>query len=550
MIMLVVTGINGQKELLTDYKDVRRKRRVNGEHSLSFFQYNTPNVSHAYNLLDKRAKIEDKYGDEYIILGISKTGHNGKSISCLHIFFDDFMKYQYGKLDGYTNFKQCMDFIFKDSGWKYINQGAFEATRFENFGRDSRLSLLQTALNRYKAEFSIDNKNKTITFKNQIGKETDAQFRYGHNLKTFGEETNMNNFATYIRGYGSKEIPSNKPDEQPTKEEFMVEYTSPLAKVYGIIDQKPVEDERYNSKETMLQRLKEEINDTPETKFNVTIANLIENGLPLHEFNYGDYVYMFYEDAGISIKIRIVDMVDDPTDKTFSPVVELSSFKELKTMSHIMAQFQQTQRQVQQLMDDGGNLTLSLKRLYRNSNHFSDHTGDWYISPDDPNAYVHIGAGGLDCHRGLIRVEREDGYAIIIGGVLQHGFDINGHEPPYTEVDRASWWWVMDKADRLYNCQYYTFEHKSRYLNVLIGQLAEEGTACEVAILDGDGNTVLARNVSNNTNQNDPIAVYGHRFEIDLGVPTGEERSVYIRMRPTVEGKRAYCRKIRMWLDR
>ncbi|MGG3115293.1 phage tail protein [Bacillus paranthracis] len=539
--MLVVKGINNQEEMLTDYKEVKRKRRVNGEHSLSFYLLNTPNVAHAYNLVDERAIIKDKHGDEYVILGVNKRGHYGKSVTAVHIFFDDMMDWQYNLYNGYANFKQCMDFIFNGTGWKYINQGAFAVTTFENFGDDTRSSLLQKALNRYDAEMQIDNKTKTITFKNQIGAETDAQFRYGHNLKTFEEDTDMANFATYIRGYG----------KDAADKEFMVEYESPMAKAYGRIHQKPIRDERYKTKETLLEACKKEINDVPDTRFKISIVNLIANGLsPLHKFNYGDYVYMFYEKADVKIKIRVIEIEDDPTDQTKSPIIELSTFKELKTMSAIQAQFQQTQKQIQQLLDDGGNLSLYLKRLYRNSNHYSDHTGDWYISPDDPNAYVHIGAGGLDVHRGLVRVEREDGYATIIGGILQHGFDINGHEPPFTAVNVEGWWWVTDKSDEHYNCQYYTFEHKSRYLNVLIGQLATEGASCEVAIMAGDGNTFLAKYASNNTDSKSPIAVYGKLYEIDLGVPTGESMSVYIRLRSTVEGKKAYCRKIRMWLDR
>lgn len=539
--MLVVKGMNNQEEMLTDYKEVKRKRRVNGEHSLSFYLLNTPNVAHAYNLVDERAIIKDKFGDEYVILGVNKRGHYGKSVTAVHIFFDNMMDWQYNLYNGYANFKQCMDFIFNGTGWTYINQGAFAVTTFENFGDDTRSSLLQKALNRYGAEMQIDNKTKTVTFKNQIGAETDAQFRYGHNLKTFEEDTDMANFATYIRGYG-KDTAGN---------EFMVEYESPMAKVYGRIHQKPIRDERYKTKETLLEACKKEINDVPDTRFKISIVNLIANGLsPLHKFNYGDYVYMFYEKADVKIKIRVIEIEDDPTDQTKSPIIELSTFKELKTMSAIQAQFQQTQKQVQQLLDDGGNLSLYLKRLYRNSNHFSDNTGDWYISPDDPNAYVHIGAGGLDVHRGLVRVEREDGYATIIGGILQHGFDINGHEPPFTAVNVESWWWVTDKSDEHYDCQYYTFEHKSRYLNVLIGQLATEGASCEVAIMAGDGNTFLAKYASNNTDSKSPIATYGKLYEIDLGVPTGEEMSVYIRLRSTVEGKKAYCRKIRMWLDR
>lgn len=538
--MLVVKGINNQEEMLTDYKEVKRKRRVNGGHSLSFYLLNTPNVAHAYNLVDKRAKIIDKTNDEYVALGINKRGHFGKAITAPHIFFDDMMDWQYNLYNGYANFKQCMDFIFNGSGWTYINQGAFATTRFENFGDDTRLSLLQKALNRYEAEMKIDNKTKTITFKNQIGTETEAQFRYGHNLKTFEEYTDMTNFATYIRGYG-KDSAGN---------EFMVEYESPMASVYGRIHQKPIRDERFTTRETLLEACKKTINDIPDTRFKVSIANLIENGLsPLHKFDIGDYVYMFYEKADVKIKIRVIEIEDDPTDPTKSPIVELSTFKELKTMTAIQAQFQQTQKQVQQLLDDGGNLSLALKRLYRNSNHFSDHTGDWYISPDDPNAYVHIGAGGLDVHRGLVRVEREDGFATIIGGAIQYGFDIAGHYPPFRGINVVEdGWWLTSTHDTLDSCQFYTFEHKTRYVKLKAQIFTEAGGEVELAMVSSDsGQQIMSKISSTQTSpppQNDDVELV-----YDLGVPNGELKSFYLRMRNKVAGKKAYVRIFRVWLE-
>ncbi len=538
--MLVVQGLNGRSEMLTDYKEVKRKRRVNGEHSLSFYLLNTPNVAHAYNLVDERAIIKDKFGDEYVILGVNKRGHYGKSVTAVHIFFDNMMDWQYDLYNGSANFKQCMDFIFNGTSWKYINQGAFATTTFENFGDDTRSSLLQKALNRYGAEMQIDNKTKTVTFKNQIGVETDAQFRYGHNLKTFEEDTDMANFATYIRGYG-KDAAGN---------EFMVEYESPMAKVYGRIHQKPIRDERYKTKETLLEACKKEINDVPDTRFKISIVNLIANGLsPLHKFNYGDYVYMFYEKADVKVKIRVIEIEDDPTDQTKSPIIELSTFKELKTMSAIQAQFQQTQKQVQQLLDDGGNLNLALKRLYRNSNHFSDNTGDWYISPDDPNAYVHIGAGGLDVHRGLIRVERDDGFATIIGGAIQYGFDIAGHYPPYRGINVVEdGWWLTSTHDVLDSCQFYTFEHKTRYVKLKAQIFTEEGGEVEIAMVSSDsGQQIMSIASSKQTSapsQNDDVdLVY------DLGVPNGELKSFYFRMRNKVKGKKAYARVFRVWLE-
>ncbi|MEK3997915.1 phage tail protein [Bacillus sp. FSL K6-2822] len=538
--MLVVKGINNQEEMLTDYKEVKRKRRVNGEHSLSFYLLNTPNVAHAYNLVDERAIIKDKFGDEYVILGVNKRGHYGKSVTAVHIFFDDMMDWQYSLYNGSATFKQCMDFIFNGTGWKYINQGAFAVTKFENFGDDTRSSLLQKALNRYGAEIQIDNKTKTVTFKNQIGVETDAQFRYGHNLKTFEEDTDMANFATYIRGYG----------KDASEKEFMVEYESPMAKVYGRIHQKPIRDERYKTKEPLLEACKKEINDVPDTRFKISIVNLIANGLsPLHKFNYGDYVYMFYEKADVKIKIRVIEIEDDPTDQTKSPILELSTFKELKTMSAIQAQFQQTQKQVQQLLDDSGNLNLALKRLYMNTQVYSDHTGMWMVDPDNPNRYVHHGAGGSDYHGGMIRVERPDGYATIIDGYLQYGFDIAGHYPPYRGINiTEDGWWLTSTHDFLDNCQFYTFEHKTRYVKLKAQIFTEAGGEAHIAMVSSDGSQQIMSQASS-TQTSPPVQNDDVELSYDLGVPNGELKSFYLRMRNKVAGKKAYARIFRVWLE-
>lgn len=539
--MLLVTGLNGKTERLVDYKNVRRKWRVNGEHSLSFLLFNTERVQHAYDLVSERSKITDKYGDEYIIRGISEDGHWSKQITAMHIFFDQFSTdHQYNLLNGYTNFNQCMDFIFNGTGWNWVNQGAFAATEFQNFGDKKRLVLLQTALNRYEAELEINNKTKTITFKNQIGKQTDAQFRYGYNLKTFNKDIDMNSFFTIIRGYG----------KDSNEKEIMVEYKSPMLQQFGPLVQDPIRDERFKSTDALMNACKNTISDIPDIKFKVSVANLIENGLPAQNYNYGDYVYMLYEKANIAVSIRIIEKEDDPTDDTVAPVVELSTFKQLKSMSAIQAQFQQTQSLVKQLMDDGGNLSLALKRLYMNTETFADNTGVWYIDPNDKNRYVHIGAGGLDVHRGLIRVERDDGFATIIGGAIQYGFDIAGHYPPYRGINVVEdGWWLTSTHDVLDSCQFYTFEHKTRYVKLKAQIFTEAGGEVELAMVSSDsGQQIMSKISSTQTSpppQNDDV-----ELSYDLGVPNGELKSFYLRMRNKVKGKKAYARIFRVWLEK
>ncbi|PHF80283.1 hypothetical protein COI63_35810, partial [Bacillus toyonensis] len=62
----------------------------------------------------------------------------------------------------------------------------FYAEDFQNFGKENRLALLKKILERYKAEISIH--GNLASFKEKIGEDTDFQFRYNFNIKTFERE--------------------------------------------------------------------------------------------------------------------------------------------------------------------------------------------------------------------------------------------------------------------------------------------------------------------------------------------------------------------------
>lgn len=518
---LVVTGINGQTERLVGHTNVRRKWRVNGDHSLSFDLLNVEEGKHSYFLADKRAKITDRFGDEYIIRSISKPGHRKKSLQAIHIFLDDLLQtMQHGVLNGYTNFVQAITFVFQNTGWTWINQGAFASTRFENFGKKNSLALFQEVLNRYQAEFQIDNKNKQIIFKNEIGNYTEAQFRHGHNLITFNEDTDMNNFSTVIRGTG----------KAPDGSDIVVDYRSPMADVYGELPQDPFEDDRFNSVESVTDECKVRINDVPDTKFGVSVANLIENGLKLHNYDYGDYVYMLYEQADVKVRIRIVEMTDDPTNEKISPVVELSTFKQLKTMAAIQAQFQQTQKQVKDLMDENGNLSMRLKKLYANTNVFTDHTGMWMIDPDDPNRYAHHGSGGSDYHRGMLRVERPDGAAWIQDGISRNNLVIQPTHTPFLGENvtvRNRYARTTVQTWEFYGA--YDANHEGRYMRVAgYGQVSLGDLGIAVESYGGEVSFYQVMTVPHA-----PGDTEGKYFEmiIDLGVPTYAEMHFYVKFR-------------------
>lgn len=513
-----------------------RKRRVNGEYSLSFVCIKTERNEHSFPLVQDESVIEYD-GQKYRVKKIreyTKGSTAIKEIQAHHTFFDIIDDYQYNTLTGTINIVQALNHVFSVTDWTWVNQGAFNSVEFENFGDKNALELFQIILERYGAEFGITGPNQ-ITLKNQIGTLRDAQFRYRHNIKTIYKDIDSTNVSTYIKGFGKG---------------IEAEYTSPNVSAYGIRHAPPVRDERFTTLLGLQEHLQKVLVDIPNIVIELEVVELKEQGISIHEYDLGDTIFLIHEDLGIDATVRILEYTDYP-ESFKSPSVVLANFK--KSMAKVMTSFAQTSKTVKQLTDADGNLSLALKRLYRNTDHYSDHTGDWYISPDDPNAYVHIGAGGLDIHRGLARIERDDGYAIIIGGKANWDFDIQGHNPPYTEGPIETYYFFWRTKNLYYAaCNFYSYRHVARYLKIEMAVGVESGAQGKVLIMDRDGVTQIWQlSHTNWIGDNGEISNLGETViaTVDLGVPTGDLKSFYVQLATSDSTKFAYARVIRAWLE-
>ncbi len=519
--------------MLTDYKIIQRKRVVNGEFTLSFFVFQTERNKHSFPLVEEESVVEYD-GQEFRIKKVREytKGHTPvKEVTAPHVFFDIIDDYQYETISGSINIVQALNHVFSVTDWTWVNHGAFNSVEFENFGDGTALELFKTILDRYGAEYEITGPRE-VTLKNQIGAFRDAQFRYKHNIKTLYKDIDSSNVSTYIKGFGK---------------DITVEYTSPNASVYGIRHAPPVKDERFTNVTSLKEHLKKILNDTPNIVIDIEVIELKKQGIPVHEYDLGDTIFLIHEGLGIDATVRILEYTDYP-ESYKSPSIVLANYK--PSMTKVLTSFQQTSKTLKQLTDDDGNLTLKLKRLYRNSDHYSDHTGDWYISPEDPNAYVHIGAGGIDVHRGLIRVERDDGYPVIIGGALQNEFGIMPHNPPFrnSEISINGWWWSnSDTTHKI--CEAYMFKHDSRYLKMIVGMLSPSGNNIGFEVVNWGPGTVLAQKITNHSDPNSGIAYYGEILTIDLGVPTGELIGLYVKLWSGINGSEALARIIGIYKE-
>ncbi|PFL01159.1 hypothetical protein COJ01_11905 [Priestia megaterium] len=203
--MLIVRGLTGKEEGVSDYTGIERKRTVNGEKTLSFSVRKTRRNEHSFNLVQPESFIE--YDDVvYRIKNLRDTliGKTPKKeVTAVHIFFDIIDLRQEAILTtGEKTINEVMSFIFSPTPYNFVVIDAFDTVYLENFGNANCLSLFNTALERFEAEFSIQ--GYTVTIRDKIGVKSTEQLRFGYNIKTLDCTHDTNNLSTYVKGYGKE----------------------------------------------------------------------------------------------------------------------------------------------------------------------------------------------------------------------------------------------------------------------------------------------------------------------------------------------------------
>lgn len=391
--MLIVTDLNSDTEALTDYQGLTRKRRVNGEYSLSFLVFKSQRNEHSYDLCVEESLIEYD-GQTYRIKEVTEKligSTPAKQIRADHIFFDLVDTYQYDVIEGTKTIANFIAHALQGTEYTYDVIDAFGTRYFEKFGDDNSLSLIQLALNTFGAEVELDNKHLTI--KAQAGRDTDIQFRFKHNVKTIEKYVNTNNLSTTIKGYGKK--------NEDGSYVCTAEYTSPMAEIYGIRHAKPVYDERYTVQSELLARIQSELIDTPEISFKIDAVELKKAGVLTEQLEPGDRVFVIYEPLGIDIIARVMEIIDYPE----SNVPAQYTFENFRNnITDTLADFRHTKDNVDSILNGERKLPYNVlddaviratEALKSAQTELSFENGIIAIDPTDPNRLVLINSKGV-----------------------------------------------------------------------------------------------------------------------------------------------------------
>ena len=274
---------------------------VNGELSVKGTIYTNDDV---LKNIDRGWRF--RLNDEYYRIVYVKPIDTGKQIEvefdAVHQFFYDMAKSSmYEVLDGTYSLRYYLEAIFKNSGYKFDLDIDVKSIRKSDFGCKSRLSLFNDIIKTAGVEFLVS--GHLVRIRKSIGSDQSTLVRKNFNMNEITIEKDINSFVTYQKGFGAW-----KDETDQTKGRYESEYESPLAKIYGRIEAEPVVDERYKETGKLLERLKQNVDNSYKISIAIDMEDLSAAGYKTSTPKVGDYIMAINETLGIRKRVRIVSL--------------------------------------------------------------------------------------------------------------------------------------------------------------------------------------------------------------------------------------------------
>lgn len=247
-----------------------------------------------------------RLNDEYYRIIYVKPIDTGKQIEvefdAVHQFFYDMAKSSmYEVLNGTHSLRYYLEAIFKNSGYKFDLDIDVKSIRKSDFGCKSRLSLFNDIIKTAGVEFLVS--GHLVRIRKSIGSDQSTLVRKNFNMNEITIEKDINSFVTYQKGFGAW-----KDETDQTKGRYESEYESPLAKIYGRIEAEPVVDERYKETGKLLERLKQNVDNSYKISIAIDMEDLSAAGYKTSTPEVGDYIMAINEALGIRKRVRIVSL--------------------------------------------------------------------------------------------------------------------------------------------------------------------------------------------------------------------------------------------------
>ena len=334
-IKMIVENLHGEQWRVVDYKNIERYREVNVAFNLSFMLLKTDKNAHSYDYVDNENTIIYD-GVKYVIKRIATKMIGKKPVKIVHCelkAYNELMdEWQYTNISGSRAINEVMAHALKNTGYSYNVIGVFNNETFQDFGENNSLALMSEIMEKYNAEFFII--DKTIFVYNEIGSDTNSQFRYRHNIGGIELDSDTESFSTYIKGFGADGLE--------------VEYESELVEMFGRRHAPPVSDEGFTNEESLLKECKKRLDDQFRISIEIDYVEIQKNGKNINAFDLGDRLHLIHGELDIKSKVRVLAITDYP-ESGKKPRLKIANIT--RDARNMLADFNNTKRTVDKILD-------------------------------------------------------------------------------------------------------------------------------------------------------------------------------------------------------
>jgi len=200
--------------------------------------------------------------------------------------------------------------IFEGTGYQPILHANLGSLLWEGMGNEFRIDMFQKAIDRYNVEFEII--GKSVHIRKQVGKKIPQAYRYQLNADEITATTDAKGLSTFGRIYADYEDSGQDDDGNKTggweNANLIIDYTSPLAKLYGIREIEPIKDGRITNRTTAYNNIRKKVLDSYEISVTANLISLERSGIDVANLRVGDTIPLIDERINFNHDVRIINI--------------------------------------------------------------------------------------------------------------------------------------------------------------------------------------------------------------------------------------------------
>lgn len=285
--------------------EVKRNKRVNGQRELTLSFLYTEINKDFMDQLEFGWKVLFK-GEEYTIThpGYSTNGdYLAIDVTAILSFFVDLNGYYLQDSVEDKSFTPANYFrdLFQGTPYTYVLVDNLASNTLNYQDNQSKTERFLYGIDRFKGEYKVQGKVAYIY--GQVGSDKDVILHEDLNVNSVSIDVDASGFHTWAKGYG--DLPEGEEDGDYRLE---VEYISPLAEKYGLIEGPAIKDGRYKDKNELREAVKNQVENSYTISSTIEAIDLTNNGYPEMVLEEGDRVWASVSRLNLDQRVRVMEI--------------------------------------------------------------------------------------------------------------------------------------------------------------------------------------------------------------------------------------------------